>query len=216
LKGGTLFDVGDRHYRLTPLGAEIFPEARELVAAAENWVNARVKTLNGLQHLSYDHSENWFFHQQHALGKALTSQNDMLREVIIAWATSRGNLGHDEMRKVRPVCNIFRRIQGNLVFAEVGRESAFARWVGPDRADSCVGLPTNSLPANHQVIHLLNDPYTEVENTHVPRLDHIHTVVPRGKENVVTPISYERLLLAAHFPDGSPAIVSVVHAVTRE
>lgn len=211
MKGGALFEVKDRRYSLTALGMEILPQAKKLVIESEAWATGQSKLVNGLQYFKHHEDDGWFLYlQQHPISRAFTSSSDMLPRAIKAWGISGGNLGHEEMREVRPVCNIFRRVQNELVFNEVGADSSFASWFGENRAESCVGLPMGWLPADDGVLHFLNAAYWEIEQTQSLRLDHVYTVLPLGEAGTQTPICYERLMLGAHFPDGSPAIISVV------
>lgn len=211
MKGGALFDVKDRRYELTSLGVEILPQAKKLVIESEAWATGSSKLVNGLQYFKHHNDDGWFLYlQQHPIGRAYTSSSDMLARAITAWANSAGDLGHEEMREVRPICNIFRRVDNDLVFTEVGANSSFVSWFGEKRSESCVGLPIRWLPANDTVLHFLNAAYWEIEETQSLRLDHVYTVLPLGEADTLTPICYERLMMGAHFPDGSPAIISVI------
>jgi hypothetical protein len=211
LKGGNLFEVKDRKYYLTPLGVETLPQARKLVFETEAWAKGHSKLVDGLEYFNYYEENGWFLYlQQHSLNGIVTSADEMLRRAMTAWANSGGNLGHEDMREIRPVCNVFRRVKDDLVLAEVGENSSFVSWFGKERAESSVGLPLRWLPAGDGVLHFLNAAYWEIEKTQSLRLDHIYTSLPFGKEDEPTPICYRRLMMGAHFPDGSPAIISVV------
>ena len=211
IKGGPLFDISDRRYALSPLGEQILPEARELLISADNWLLGRVQKVGGLQYLSHSTKDGWYFYlQQHPLERAFNSSGDLLREVLAAWGTAGGALDHEAMRAVRPVCNVFRRVQDSLLFNEVGEHSSFVSWFGERAARSAIGRPINQMPGGADFNHLVNIAYTEIEQSQSIRLDHIHTILPKGDERENVPIAYERLMLGARFPDDSPAIVSVV------
>jgi hypothetical protein len=211
LKGGSLFDVSERRYSLTALGERILPEATELLITSESWVTGHYQLVNGLPHLSYEQEDGWFlYQQQHPLHRAISSKGGLLHRAIKAWANSGGNLGHEDMREIRPVCNVFRRKQEDLIFTEVGAESSFVSWFGPDKADSCIGLSVTQMPGGDSFWYLANAAYWEIEKTHSLRLDHIYTIMPYGADQRLTHACYERLMLGASDPDGSPAIISLV------
>ena len=114
------------------------------------------------------------------------------------------------MRAVRPYCNIFRRLGDNLVFAEVGDDSSFVSWFGEATALSTVGRALGQMPGGRDFGYLVDIAYEEVEANQSIRLDHVHTLLPYGESGNLLPITYERLMLGARFPDQSLAIVSAV------
>lgn len=210
MKGGPLFDVKDRRYALTPLGVEILPQAQKLVIETEAWATGHSKLVNGLQYLRHQGDDGWFLYlQQHPISHAFRSSGQMLTQAITAWANSGGNLGHEEMREIRPVCNIFRRLRRDWVVAEVGEKSSYVSWFGKDIAESSIGTTFEDMPGGSRFGYLVNAAYREIEDTQSLRLDHVYTVLPRGAEKKPTPVAYERLMLGAHFPDGSSAIISI-------
>ncbi len=211
LKGGALFDVRDRRYALSPLGEKLLPEAQDILATATSWLAGKAQQINGLQYLAHEEPDGWFFYQQqHRLEKAFKSSNPLLPTVISAWAAAGGQLAHDALKAVRPHCLVFRRIQGNLVFSEVGEESSFVSWFGSTLAESTIGRAIGEMPGGDNFGRLLNAGYSEIERSQAIRLDHVHSLIPRVGSDIPSPISYERLMLGARFPDESPAILSVI------
>lgn len=211
IKGGVLFDVRDRRYALSPLGAQILPEAHDLVATAAAWFNGNAGRIDGLQYIKQVNADGWyFFQQQHPISRAFDSSGQALRDVLHGWSKAGGQLEHDRMRAVRPYCNVFRRFDGNLIFAEVGNDSSFVSWFGSATALSTVGRALANMPGGTDFGRLVDLAYEEVETNQSIRLDHVHTLLPYGDNGNLLPISYERLMLGARFPDQSKAIISAV------
>lgn len=211
IKGGVLFDVRDRRYGLSPLGERILPEAHHLVASAGAWYNGNAGRIGGLQYINQVNPDGWyFFQQQHPISKAFDSSGADLQAVLCGWTSAGGQLEHEAMRAIRPYCNIFRRFDGNLIFAEVGDDSSFVSWFGEATARSTVGRALGQMPGGNDFGRLVDVAYEEVEASQSIRFDHVHTLLPHGEAGNLLPITYERLMLGARFPDQSLAIVSAV------
>jgi hypothetical protein len=211
IKGGLLFDVKDRRYGLSALGERILPEAQDLVATAAAWYNGNAGRIEGLQYINHVNPEGWhFFQQQHPISRAFSSTGVDLQRVLRGWVEAGGQLEHEAMRLVRPYCNVFRRFDGNLIFAEVGDESSFVSWFGEDTARSTIGRALGQMPGGTAFGRLVDLAYEEIEATQSIRLDHVHTLLPYGETGNLLPITYERLMLGSRFPDQSMAIVSAV------
>ncbi|MEM9698483.1 MAG: LysR family transcriptional regulator [Pseudomonadota bacterium] len=210
-KGGALFDVQDRRYVLSALGTQILPEAHRLVAGAAAWYTGNSGLVNGLQFINQANLDGWYFYQQqHPISRAFTSSGEMLQKVLKGWTEAGGQLEHPALREVRRFCNIFRRFNDDLIFAEVGEDSSFVSWFGETTAQSSVGRALGQMPGGNDFGRLVDIAYEEVEATQSIRLDHVHTLLPFGDSGNNLPISYERLMLGARFPDQSLAIVSAV------
>ncbi|MEM9966987.1 MAG: LysR family transcriptional regulator [Pseudomonadota bacterium] len=210
LKGGALFAVNERRYALTPLGVEILPQAQKIFFETEAWATGRLRLVKGLQHLHYRGTDGWFFYlQQHPISRAFSSKGGMLSRAIASWANASGNLGDPRMAELRSVANVFRRLKEDWVIAEVGEKSSYVSWFGKDIAQSSIGTTFQDMPGGSRFGYLVNEAYHEIENTQSMRVDHIYTLLPRGEAKKPTPASYERLMLGAQFPDGSPAIISI-------
>ncbi len=211
IKGGDLFDIRDRRYALSPLGEQILPEAHKIVADASAWYNGNAGRIGGLQYINQVNAEGWyFFQQQHPIGRVFTSTGTDLQAVLRGWTEAGGQLEDPALRSVRPYCNIFRRYGDDLIFAEVGDDSSFVSWFGQSKALSTVGRPLGQLPGGSDFGRLIDIAYEEVEATQSIRLDHVHTLLPYGESGNLLPITYERLMLGARFPDQSLAIISAV------
>ena len=211
IKGGELFEVKDRRYSLSLLGVTILPEARDLMANASAWLLGNAGQINGLQYLMHGPSEGHiFYQQQHQVDRVFSSSGKILQEVLEGWARGGGQLQHEALREVRRYCIIFRRMNGDLVFTEVGDDSSFLSWFGADIAESTIGRRLGQMPGGEGFGRLVDIAYAEIEMSQAIRLDHIHTVIPKPDLQELVPISYERMMLGARFPDQSPAIISVV------
>lgn len=211
IKGGALFEVKERQYLLTSLGATVLPEALDLLARAESWLFGQSQMIDGMQYLNQQHADGWcFFQHQQPIGKAFASTGPMLPNVLEAWAKSGGKLEEPALQDVRPYCNVFRKVDSNWLFTEVGEQSSFVSWFGWAIARSTIGRVLGAMPGGDSFGRMANASYLEVEANQSVRLDHIYTVLPKGPEEVPTPICYERLLLGAKFPDDSFAMISAV------
>lgn len=211
LKGGPLFYLKDRQYQLTDLGRSVLPEAQDLVARAEGWATGKSSLVNGLQRLEHLQDDGWFlYQQQHPLGKLFQSKHPMLRNVLQAWAASGGELEHESMNAVRADVMVFRRINDEWLCVEIGENSSFMSWFGRATAQSSIGRSMDLFPGGDGFGHLLRLAYLEVETTGGVRLDHTLTRVARVEGGDPVTLSFQRLLAAARFPDGSFAMISAV------
>lgn len=211
LKGGPLFEVTERQYALTDLGQSILPEALDLLARAEGWLTGQARLINGMQYLRREDPDGWFFfQQQQPIGRLFGSSSPLLPEVMKAWALAGGHVEHEALTGVRPFCTVFRRVGDEWLFTEVGEESSFVSWFGWTVSRSSIGRPLGEMPGGGNFGLLSNIAYAEVEANQSARLDHIFTMLPKGSEAEMLPISFERLLLGARFPDDSFAMISAV------
>tara|TARA_R110002072_G_scaffold192587_1_gene349621 strand:- start:830 stop:1747 length:918 start_codon:yes stop_codon:yes gene_type:complete len=211
LKGGPLFEVAERQYMLTELGHSVLPEALDLLARAEGWLMGQSRLINGMQYLRREDPDGWFFFQQEQpISNLFGSTSPLLPEVMKAWAIAGGNLEHKALKDVRPFCTVFRRVGEEWLFTEVGEESSFVSWFGWTVSRSSIGRPLGEMPGGGNFGLLSKIAYAEVETNQSARLDHIFTVLPKGTEAEMLPISFERLLLGARFPDDSFAMISAV------
>lgn len=211
IKGGALFEVADRRYVLTCLGKSVLPDARSILGQATAWANGQMKTIRGLQYLTKGlDEENFFFQQQHPVGRAFASSSDFPRKIIEAWATAGGNLEDEALLKVRPYCNIFRRMNGEWLFAEVGDKSSYVSWFGITDARSTIGRTLPKLPAGDLFGALVGEAFDSIEKSESVRLDHVYSLLPSSIHDQPIPASYERVLLGAHFADSSFAMLSYV------
>ncbi len=211
IQGGELFEVNDRQYALTPLGKKILPEAQDLLARANGWVNGDFSLVDGLQYLRNAVPDGWsLYQQQHPISKVFQSSGTILQETMAAWVKSGGALEHEAMEAVRPHLMVFRRVNDQWLCVELGEECSYVSWFGWAAARSSIGRNLGKMPGGADFGRLVNLAYVEVETNQGMRLDHTYTQVPRETGADPVPICYERLLLASRFPDGSFAMISAV------
>ena len=211
LKGGALFLVSERQYALTELGRSILPETLDLLARANGWLSGQSEMIDGLQYLRRQDPDGFFyFQQQQPIGKLFGSTSSLLPDVMKAWVHAGGHLEHEAMEPIRPHCTMFRRAGDDWLFTEVGEESSFVSWFGWTVSRSSIGRAIAEMPGGGNFGHLANASYGEVETNQSVRLDHIYTLLPKGTKAEMLPISFERLLLGARFPDDSFAMISAV------
>ncbi|MEP4196588.1 MAG: LysR family transcriptional regulator [Aliishimia sp.] len=211
MQGGDLFAVNDRQYQLTPLGEKVLPEAQDLLARANCWVNGDFSLINGLQYLRNAVPDGWsLFQQQHPISKVFTSTGDLMKDTMSAWVASGGALEHDAFKAVRPYLMVFRRVNSQWLCVELGEECSYVSWFGWAAARSSIGRDLGQMPGGSDFGRLVDLAYIEVETNQGMRLDHTFTQVPRENGGPAVPICYERLLLASRFPDGSFAMISSV------
>lgn len=211
IKGGALFEVNERQYALTDLGRRVLPEAQDLLARAEGWVNGSSRMINGLQYLRHATNDGFsIFQQQQPIGRIFTSDSDQLKRVMLAWVESGGALEHEAMAEVRSSLMVFRRAEESWLCVELGDDSSYVSWFGWAAARSSIGRALGAMPGGEGFGRLVNLAYIDVETNQSVRLDHTFTQVPREPGGDPVPICFERLLLSARFPDGSHAMLSAV------
>jgi biotin operon repressor len=211
LKGGDLFAVDERQYRLTELGAQVLPEAVELLAQAEGWLLGRSSIINGLQYLRHSEPNGWtFYQQQQPIRQVFQSSGTLLQDVMAAWIESGGHLEHEAMQPVRDHLMVYRSSPDGWLCTELGEECSYVSWFGWAAAKSALGRSLGEMPGGESFARLIGMAHAEVETNQSVRLDHAFTQIPREKNGTLVPICYERLLLGSCFPDESFALISVV------
>ncbi len=212
MKGEALFTIEDRRYYLSEAGQRNLREAEELIARGEAWLNNASGHVSGLFYLTAEHEQGFtYFLQQHPLGMMWESTSPLLAFGLQCWAGARGRIEADEFQAIRPYLMIFRRLADDWVCVEVGDKSSFASWYGWEKVRSSVGYGIANLPGGGGFANLLSQPFQETRVTESVRLDHIHTRIKGPDSDELVPISYERLLMACYFPDGSRAIAALIN-----
>ena len=211
MKGIELFVVKDRQYHLTPAGERALPEAEDILARGNSWLNRDVGHVGGLQHLSKTLPDGWCFHQQQRpIGEIWTSPRPLFRETAKAWTMAQGALEHEALQHVRPYFMVFRDTSQGWLSVEIGDDAAYVSWFGWTAARSSIGRDVGKMPGGDDFARLLGAPFDEVRNTQGLRLDHVFTLLPRVEGGPMVPLSYQRLMLGGTFPDGTFALFSVV------
>lgn len=209
--GGELFHVEDRRYQLTDLGRLALPEASELVARGNMWLQGNLSSVGTLQQVKSRLPIGWsFYQQQHSLSRIWESESPLLREAVRAWAISGGQLEAPEMAHVRPYLIVYRRTDIGWICVEFGEKCFYAKWFGWAKARSSIGRAISTMPGGGDFSNVLEKPYAEVTDSQGIRLDHICTQVPRADDGPPIQVSYVRMMIGARFPDGSSALLSLV------
>lgn len=211
MKGGLLFDVRERQYKLTDLGIRVLPEAFDLLASADGWVTGKSHLIDGMQYIRHQGAEGWsFFQQEQPLSKIFSAPSPLLADVMRAWVESGSALEHEAMQSVRGNLMVYRRSGDEWLCVELGDQSSYVSWFGWANARSSIGRPLGRLPGGAGFARLIEQAYIDVETNQGVRLDHAFTQIPRGPDAEPTPICYERLLLGGRFPDNSFALLATV------
>ena len=209
--GVKLFVVEDRRYELTEKGAEALPEANELLLSAKAWAVGNLGSSQGLQYLTVEHDGWLFFQQEQPLGRIWTDEGNLLvRETFRAWALAGGEIENHCLNHVRPFLIIFRHTPAGWVCCEFGDKSYFVSWFGNDFARSSIGRPMRRMPAGEEYASMLDEAFHKVESTQGARLDHVYTRMPTSSGPDLHPVTYQRLMMGGRFPDGSPAVLSLI------
>ena len=211
LKGVELFIVKERQYHLTRAGERALPEAEDILARGNSWLNRDVGHVQGLQHVSKVLPDGYFFHQQQrSIGEIWTNPRPLFRESVKAWTLAQGELEHDALQHIRPYFMVFRDSPSGWLSVEIGDDSAYVSWFGWTAARSSIGRDVGKMPGGDDFARLLSAPFDEVKYTRGLRLDHVFTLLPRVPDGPMVPLSYQRLMLGGTFPDGTFALISVV------
>lgn len=211
LMGAELFAVDDRRYRLTDAGADMLPEAENILARCNVWARGQVLHQNGLpQYKGIFPTGGDFFQQQKPLSAVWESDRPLLAAAVTAWSMSRGELESPFFEAVRPFAMVYRSSPNGWLCVELGEKSSYVSWFGTANARSSIGRVLGDLPAGSDFSKLLSQPFYSIERERGMRVDHIATQVARTAETPPEQICYARLLLGCSFPDGSFALVSIV------
>lgn len=211
IRGDTLFRVVDRRYELTEAGVRALPEAEEILTRGHAWLRGQSFHVNGLQYLQHEEPNGWFYHQQqHPLNSIWRQKTGIMREVFRSWAMGGGNIEADELQHIRQYLIVYRRTAVGWICVEFGEGSFYVRWFGQERARSNIGNPIGQMPGGEGFARMLDQSFHEVETSQNARVDHVYTQVPRSTGGALQTVNYRRLMLGGRFPDGSPALFSLV------
>ncbi|MDF3416177.1 LysR family transcriptional regulator [Sulfitobacter sp. M57] len=208
--GAPLFLVEERRYSLTSLGQSVLPDAQDILARGKIWLSGQSRTVGVLQRLQANVGDWDFYQQQQPLGKVWSDPSLLLRETLRAWTMACGEIESRWFSHVRPYLIIYRQSDIGWICVEFGEKSVYVKWFGLDYARSSIGRPISQLPAGIEFSNLIYEAFEEVQAAQVPRLDHVFTRMPRGGSDDLAPVAYQRLIFSGSFPDGSPAVMSLV------
>ena len=205
-----LFVSTKGEYKATDLAVSILPEARRIVNDVDAWFNAATNKINGLDYVNTSHRGIPFYLQQHPLNTIWESGTDLIKTGFQMWSESKCLLEAKSLAPLRPWLMVFRPNDGEWICTEIGNKSSFTTWFGWTEEKSNIGRKAKDLPGGVDFSRLLLKPFDDISATSSVRLDHILTDIPRADSEQPTPISYQRLTMATHFPNGDPALSVLV------
>ncbi|QFT57813.1 DNA-binding transcriptional activator GcvA [Sulfitobacter sp. THAF37] len=208
--GGPLFTVDERRYKLTEKGAASLAGAKDILARGKTWLRGASLAHGNLQFLKAHVGEWDFYQEQKPIGLIWEETSLLLRESFRAWALSSGQIESPNLAHVRPYLLVYRESGAEWICVEFGERSAYVEWFGLDYARSSIGRPIATLPAGEEFGHMLNQAFFDVQATQLARLDHVFTRMPLPDGSGWQPMAYQRLMMAGFFPDGSPAVLTLV------
>ncbi|MGC1503269.1 MAG: LysR family transcriptional regulator [Sulfitobacter sp.] len=208
--GAPLFLIEDRRYHLSGLGESVLPDAKDILGRGTLWLSGQARSVGMLQRLQASVGDWDFYQQQQPLGKIWSDASLLLRETFRAWTMASGQIESKWFSHVRPYLIIYRQSDIGWICVEFGQKSVYVKWFGEDYARSSIGRPISKMPAGAEFSHLIYEAFDEVQAAQMARLDHVYTRMPRAGLEGLVPIAYQRLILSGFFPDGSPAVMSLV------
>ncbi|MEP1586691.1 MAG: LysR family transcriptional regulator [Tateyamaria sp.] len=215
LRGKPLFYVSDRRYELTDEGHAALPEAEALLTRSRAWSRGEMGSYGALQYLQTGRGDWVFYQQQQAMGSIWKDESVLLRETYRAWMMASGEIENQNLAHVRAHLLVFRHAENGWICVEFGERSAYVKWFGHDYARSSVGRPIARLPAGEELGQMLDQSFVDIETAQTARLDHVYTrmPLPHGEKQVT--MVYQRLMMAGFFPDGSPAVITLVEPTSN-
>jgi len=211
-RGEKLFELRNKTYFLTDAGRNALAAAESITAEGMAWLHGQYDIKDGLQHVRIRTAagEPHFLSSQHELTRIWRDGEPILQQALQCWCAGKGAIESREFAPVRPYILVFRRFRNEWLCSEIGEKSALAIWYGWEWAKSSIGRPVEDIPASDAHSEYILDAYEKVRCTGAPRLDHQFRFIARKSGGRALPMAYQRLLLASRFPDGGPALVSVV------
>lgn len=208
---GKLFDVQQRRYSLTEMGARALAPAQLLLDQGRVWYQGQFQDVGGMLRFSYEGASGWIYHQQQQpISVVWSGKSALLRAAVKAWTIGEGKLESAHLVQVRPYMLAYLKISEGWICVEVGEQSFYSNWFGWAQARSSVGRNLNQFPGGEEFASLTNAPFTDISSGHGMRLDQIVTKMQLSEDGPMQYIAFDRLLLGVQLPDGTPAIVSVV------
>jgi hypothetical protein len=208
--GAPLFYIEDRQYFLSEEGESALPYAQDILARGTTWLRGQSSTVGYLQHLKASAGDWDFYQEQQPLGRIWSDSSLLLRETFRSWAMSAGEIENELFAHVRPYLIIYRQSEAGWICVEFGQKSVYVNWFGQDFARSSIGRPLSQMPAGEEFSHLIYQSFSEVQASQTARLDHVFTRMPNRHADELSPVCYQRLILSGFFPDGSPAVMSLI------
>ncbi len=216
IRGRKLFEISDRQYALTPFGAQALTEAKTVLAKANSWLAGEAVTQDGLAHVAHNLDDGSSFHaQQHPLNAVWSFGVPLMQQGAQIWVSSQAQLEHRAMKKLRPYLVVYRKLRDDWLCVEIGEKSSYATWLGWTWAKSAIGSSLQDDAMHTPSDRFVIEAYNAVNQNGSIRYDHVHTQLPRKKGEALNPVSYQRLVLACLFPNGQPALATLLARTDR-
>ena len=208
LRGQTLFEVGNRQYRLTEDGKAAVSAAETLLSHIELWASGQAIGSVNLTNTEIEVDEtSWMYAQQHPLIKLWSLAPPILKEGARAWSVANGSMEHPAFAKVRQYMLVLRKFQDEWLLVEIGEKSAYATWLGVPMAKSELGRKLDLGAKYDPMLTYWRRPYEAVLVNGGFWYEHISTSLPRHVGEQPVPVNYQRLVVACTFADGGRAIM---------
>lgn len=214
IKGAALFEVQNRSYSLTAEGEASLAEAERILEESEAWLSGhfvRLRTSpNKLEHAVYVDDRGHDFHaQQHPLSRLWHDAPPLLRQGFQAWASASFKIEAEEMAAIHPYLLLYRQHDDDWICVSIGEKSAYATWFDWIRVKSAIGRHISDSPTHKEIKKFVASAFSDTLTKGGARLDHIFAIAPKEFSGRDHPVSYQRLLMACIFPDGSPVLASL-------
>ena len=211
LKGEKFFTLANRKYQLTEAGLRAVSFAETLLNSADAWIDGHESSAGGMSFVKYDTNSGLpYWCQQHPLNQVWAMAPSLLQIGLEAWVRSKSELQHDSMKQIAPYLVLYRKYNDDWLCVEVGAKSSYATWIGIDWALSAVGCPLQDDPMHSDSDRHVIMAYNSVSASGGIRYDHVHTKIPRVRHDQPQPLNYQRLIFACRFPNGQPALATLI------
>lgn len=215
--GTKIFEVHDRKYELSPQGREYIIVATKILEQIDTLTGRSSLNLSltgGLEKIKFvDADSREFLSQQHAVSHISELGVPLLSNAFAAWGASLARIEHENWAAFRPYSVVYRKSPLGWVFADVGPDSAYAKWFGWAWSKSTAGKLLHEDDAGDDFNKFISQTYNRIYDEGGIRLDHIYAHVPKDGGPAL-PGTFQRLLLSGIFPDGTAGL-SVISAITR-
>ena len=210
--GARLFKMEDNEYCLTPAGKRWMSETANLLEQMDTLFGSSTTLVNGLPLVNIQVSEDHrFYAQQHpAVDVWANSTPPLIKKGLEVWVLSQGALDHHTMEVIRPYLLVYRQLKEEWICTEVGDRSSYATWLGSTWAKSAIGQTYEDDPIKSQADAFMVRAHRKVSQVGAPLYYHISTKFPRREFGELVPVNYQKLVLPCRFPNGSPAVVTLV------
>ncbi len=211
LSGESFLVLRDRKYVLTSAGERALATAEELLGKAEHWLIDRDKFTRGLRSASImQENDVPFYAQRHPLLNIWEMAPPLLKKGLGAWSKAQGQIENEAFDIISDYMVIYRQHKDDWICARIGEKSSYATWLGWSWAKSAVGTNFFADPISSKSDDFIIEAYKYTARTGGVWYDHVSTLFPRVINGELAPVNYQRLIFACIFPNGEPAVASLV------